>query len=512
MNVTGMYGYQSSLVTALSSQRDQLNDLEQQLATGLKSQTFGGVGPGRSQALSFQTQLDQAGGYQDSINLASTRISLLNTSVQRIVDIGSQMQQTFNTQSYNLESTGLTDQQQSASNGLQEILSIFGSNAGGPYIFGGKSTNASPVADMDSIINGVGSQAGLKQVMSERLQADQGTNNMCRLVAAASPPSPATSTGVSLAEDSATSPFGMKLSGITSALTGATVTQPTGSPKSESVDFSTGLPKSGDTVSFAFAMPDGTSNTIKLTAGTANDATKGTFAIGADATTTAANLQSVLTGSIQTVSTTDLRAASAVQSGADFFNTFQGAAPQRVAPDMSSGTASFATATSLTGGTAADTVMWYTGDQTNTNPRKDATAVVDSSLQVNYGARANEPAFAWQVQQLAVATAFDASNGTATTKAAYTDLTNRIQVNLDSPPTSKKITTIQSDFASSYATATSAKTRHTTEISTYQTMVDSFEQTDQTTVITQLANLQTQMQASYQASSILLKLSLASYL
>ncbi|MDR3493492.1 MAG: hypothetical protein P4L82_02720 [Ancalomicrobiaceae bacterium] len=510
MNVTGMYGFQSSLVTALGWQRDQLNDLEQQLATGLKSQNFGGVGSGRSLALNFQTQLDQANGYQNSINLVSTRINLLNTSVQRVVDIGSQMQQTFNTQGYNLESTGLTDQQQSASNGLQEMLSIFASSAGGPYIFGGKSTNASPVADMDAIINGVGSQAGLKQVMSERLQADQGADGLGRLVVA---PMAAPSTGgVSVGEDNATSPFGMKLAGITSALTGATVTQPTGSPKAETVDFSSGLPNAGDTVSFAFTMPDGTTNTIKLTAGTTNDATKGTFAVGADAATTASNLQSVLTGSITTVGQTDLTAASAVQAGADFFDTFQGQAPQRVVPDISSGTPSFATATSLTGGTSADTVMWYTGDQSNTVPRKDATAVIDSTLSVNYGVRANEPAFAYMVQQLAVATAFDASSGTATTKTAYTDLTNRIQVNLDSPPATKKVTTIQSDLASAYATATAAKTRHTTEISTYQTMVDGFEQADQTTVITQLANLQTQMQASYQASSILLKLSLAQYL
>jgi flagellin-like hook-associated protein FlgL len=47
---------------------------------------------------------------------------------------------------------------------------------------------------------------------------------------------------------------------------------------------------------------------------------------------------------------------------------------------------------------------------------------------------------------------------------------------------------------------------------TYQKVVDDTINTDQTEVATQLLALQTQMQASYQATSILYKMSLTNYL
>eukprot|EP01037_Dinobryon_pediforme_P022236 gene22236-23321_t len=147
-----------------------MDDLEQQLATGLTSQTFGGLGPDRSQALSFQTRLDTTQTYQTAIGMIETRLSLMNTSIQRISDINSAMKTQFSQNTYNLLSSGVTDQQQSAQNALDEVLSLFSSSAGGPYVFGGKSTSQSPVAATDAILDGTGTQAGLKQVISERLQ------------------------------------------------------------------------------------------------------------------------------------------------------------------------------------------------------------------------------------------------------------------------------------------------------------------------------------------------------
>ncbi len=499
MNITGIYGYQNTLVQQLGVQRGQMDDLEQQLATGLTSQTFGGLGPDRSQALSFQTQLDTAQTYQSAIGMIETRLSLMNTSIQRISDINSSMKTQFSQNTYNLLSSGVTDQQQSALNGMDEVLSLFSSSAGGPYVFGGKSTSQSPVAATDAILDGTGGQAGLKQVISERLQADQGSNGLGRLTVGAS-------AGVVTVAEDGVHPFGLKLTGVTSSLAGATTTQPTGTPPAESVDFTSGLPNSGDKVTFAYKLPDGTTGSVALTATTASPAPSGSFTIGADAVTTATNLSTALTSALTTVGQTDLVAASAIAASGNFFNTYQGQAPQRVSGPP------FNTATALVDGTAANTVSWYTGDQSATNPRLDATTRVDARISVNYGVRANEPAFSWQMQQLAVAAAFDASSGTASTKAAYLALTSRVQANLATPPANAQITSVQTEIASAYTTADQAKTRHTAEIGTYQTLLGKVENTDQTTAIAQLSSLQTQMQASYQASAILLKLSLATYI
>jgi flagellin-like hook-associated protein FlgL len=531
MTTISQYGYQSFIVNQLAVQRDQLTNLTQQISTGLASQTFGGLGAGRSVALQFQTQLDQANTFLNTINNVNTTLSVVNTSIQGINTLATQMQSTFSQQSYNLLSSGVTDQQQAASNGLEQMVSILNSNVGGSYVFGGKANTKAPVADTTALMNGTGLQAGFKQVMAERLQADQGIANAATghtLGRVTVTTSPTNTSAVSVAEDAGA--FGWKLQGVTTSGTGAApaLTQPTSpattatvaagtnSVQSATVDFSGGQPNAGDTVTFNLLGPDGQTQAVTLTAATAPTTGSapppaGTFYIGASTAATAANFNTALQSSLNTEGKTDLVAASAEAAGANFFNTYQGQPTLRVSPGPG-GANDFANATSLVAGTAANTVQWYTGDQSATNPRLDATAQIDSQISVNFGVRANEPGFAYQVQQLAIASAFDASSGSATTKAAYLSLTDKIQSSLSDPPTKSSISGIQTDLADAYATANTAKSRLTTQAGTYQTMVSNVENADQTTVIASLASLQTQMQASYQASNILLHMTLAQYI
>jgi flagellin-like hook-associated protein FlgL len=418
----------------------------------------------------------------------------------------------------------VTQQQQSASNALNEIVDIFNSNIAGNYVFGGKSTDAAPVASVDTILSGSGTQAGFRQVLSERLQADQGsatgavpTSPPGQVLGRLSVTTPLTNTNaVTVTANGGV--FGWQLSSITTSGTGSpapTLTQPTGGQSSTTVDFTNASLNSGDTVTLNLTGPDGSSEAVPLTATTTSPAPAGSFTIGSTPAATAANFNTALQSSLNTVGQTDLVAASAEAAGADFFNTYQGAAPQRVQPGAG-GSTDFADATSLvagiTSGPNANTVAWYTGDQSATNPRDDATAQIDTSISVNYGVRANEPGFALQVQQLAIASAFNASSGTATTKAAYLSLTSKISNNLSNPPTNKTISGIQTDLADAYATANNAKARLTTQSGTYQTVVSNVENVDQTTAITSLTTLQQQMQASYEASNILLHMSLATYI
>ena len=70
----------------------------------------------------------------------------------------------------------------------------------------------------------------------------------------------------SLAEDG--SSFGLKLGAISSSLTGATVTQPTGTPPAATIDLGAVNPNDGDKITFNFNLPDGTSEAFSLTATT----------------------------------------------------------------------------------------------------------------------------------------------------------------------------------------------------------------------------------------------------
>src|SRR5205823_7896619 len=140
-----------------------------------------------------------------------------------------------------------------------------------------------------------------------------------------------------------------------SALNGATVTGPTGSPASVTVNFISN-PNPGDAVTFAFNLPDGTTQQLTLTATNALPPAAGAFTVGANPNATAANLQASLTTAVGKLAATSLSAASAMAAANNFFDIDAGQPPMRVAGPP------FNTATTLVAGTAADTVTWYTGE------------------------------------------------------------------------------------------------------------------------------------------------------
>jgi flagellin-like hook-associated protein FlgL len=153
-----------------------------------------------------------------------------------------------------------TQDQKNMVNMLDSLVGMLNTAADGRYLFSGRAVDQEPVASTDQILNGSGVQAGLKQVIDERRQADLGTTGLGRLIVGA--PSP---TSVSLDED-AVSPFGFKLVGATTAIAGATVSPPAGAPASMSVDLGPTNPNPGDTIKFSFTLPDGSKQDLTLTA------------------------------------------------------------------------------------------------------------------------------------------------------------------------------------------------------------------------------------------------------
>jgi flagellar hook-associated protein 3 FlgL len=297
--------------------KNQMTTLQSQLTTGEKSTTYAGMGTNEGFAIAARSQLASITAFTDTMTNITTSIGVANTALQAMVDIGTTVQNSANSASQTLDSTGQTIGQQTAYSQLSSMLGVLNTQSGDRYLFSGSAINTPSVASIDDILNGTTSQAGLKQVISERQQADLGGTSDPGRVFITSP----TPTSVQVAEDVAGSPFGLKLNAISSSLTGSTVTGPTGSPPAVSVDLGATNPNNGDQVSFKFNLPDGTTASIQLTASSANPPPAGSFAIGANSTATAANLKSVLSAAIGTLANTSLVAASAVQAGNDFFNS-----------------------------------------------------------------------------------------------------------------------------------------------------------------------------------------------
>ena len=623
MSIDGVSGRTSYIGTSIIGLRNQLNDLTTQLASGKISTTYAGQGANRGFALSLRAQVSSINAFADTSNNVNTRISVLNLALQGMVNIGTSVKSAAAASTIVLNDNGQTGGQITAQAAFSNAVSLLNSQAGDRYLFSGRTTDTPATVPADVMLDGTGTQAGLKQLVNERRQADQGVSNMAHLTVS-SPP--ATTTVTSLAEDG--SSFGMKLGAVTSSLTGATVNQPTGTPPAVTVDLGAVNPNDGDKISFNFNLPDGTTETISLTATTTSPPPAGSFLIGVDTAATTLNLQGVLSTSIQTLGDTALVAASAIAASDNFFNpsaTITGAVANNQAtipapntgatllsgvagtdslaasfaagdtitvngtpitfvasgatgnqlnvtdniqallskidsisgattPSTISGGAialhgadnanlsisssnaaaflavgfsapasatpaplrvngpPFATATSLIGGTPSNTVSWYTGESGAGSARGTAVARVDQAVTVQYGARANEQALRHQLQNIAVYSAVTTNANNPNSKAQVTALQQRISANLAQQTGQQSIQDMQAEIAGAQTAIKSATDRQTQLKGMAQSMLDSIEGINADEVATKILALQTNLQASYQTTSMLYQTTLTKYL
>jgi len=172
----------------------------------------------------------------------------------------------------------------------------------------------------------------------------------------------------------------------------------------------------------------------------------------------------------------------------------------------------FSTATTLVAGTAANTVSWYTGETGSDSPRGTAVARVDQSVTVQYGARANEEAMRYLLQNVAVYSVVTTNAANPNAGAQIAALQQRISANLAPQTGQQSIQDMQAEFAGAQAAIKAATDRQTQVKGMAQTMLDSIEGIDQDEVATKILALQTNLQASYQTTSMLYQTTLLKYL
>jgi flagellar hook-associated protein 3 FlgL len=352
-------GYATSpLGQAITSLNNQMTNLSTQLATGEKSTTYAGMGVNEGFAIAARSQLASISAFTDTISNVGTTIQSANNALQAISSLSGQVQSSAASTPRTLDSSGQTIAQENASAELSSMIGILNTPSGNRYMFSGTAINTPATVPADEMMNGTTTQAGLKTVMAQRATADGavpgGTGRLLITNPAATPP--ATSTVVSVAEDAAGSPFGLKLSQVTSSLTGATVTGPSGSPAAISIALGATNPNAGDQISFTFNQPDGTTTSVQLTATTTSPPPTGSFLIGATPAATAANLNTALNTAVGTVANTTLVAASAIEAGNDFFNTASVATGNSAVTNQAVPPTAITAATTLSGSTGTDSL------------------------------------------------------------------------------------------------------------------------------------------------------------
>ncbi len=486
---------------SIAESRDLLADLQQQLASGKKVETYGDLGVQRSQILSLRSELSQLKGYTDTISLLDVRLDISLNSLERIRTSALDTKSGALEVGFDLLATGQTIFQTEVSLRFDEVVALLNSEVNGRHLFGGRETEQDPVLPAAEILDGGSGRAGFKQIVSERRQADLGADGRGRLVL--NPPAGATAT---IAEDAAGSPFGFKLAGATSTLSGTSIIGPAGSPPDLDITFSGTLPNDGESIRLTLDLPDGTQHDIVMTARASGPLTPGEFLIGADANTTATNFQAALTTEVETEAQRSLSAASLFAATNDFFDFDASNPPQRVDGPP------FDTAIALIDATAADTVFWYQGEDSATDARSSNTARVDDSILVAYGARANEDAFRSVLKSYAALTVETFSAADIDAPDRYNEIRLRANAELAFQGGAQSVEDIIIELTVAKVGAGRAAERHLASDSIIRDIIGEAENVDLFEVSTQILSLQIRVEASLQISASLSRLSILNFI
>ena len=117
------------------------------------------------------------------------RINLMNTALGNMIDISSTGEVGDGAgerrQQRQRRRSGAADR---AEFSLDQLLALLNAQAGDRYLFSGRATDTPAVETLDHILNGNGARAGLKQLITERNQADLGADGRGRLTIGAGGP------------------------------------------------------------------------------------------------------------------------------------------------------------------------------------------------------------------------------------------------------------------------------------------------------------------------------------
>ncbi|MCC2113788.1 MAG: hypothetical protein KDJ16_17255, partial [Hyphomicrobiales bacterium] len=156
--------------------RNDLVKLQEQLGTGRRADTYGGLGAERDLTIGFRAEKALTSGYRETIRDVNIRLDVMQTALTRLDEIALEAKSAFQPTPFQLIDGKQTAEQKTAREQLEEIASLLNSEVNGRYLFSGQTTDTKPVLTVDTIVEGDGTRAGLRQVIAKRRQADLGAD------------------------------------------------------------------------------------------------------------------------------------------------------------------------------------------------------------------------------------------------------------------------------------------------------------------------------------------------
>ena len=104
--------------------REQLFDLQRQLATGKKASTYGALGPDRTLDIALRARIAKVQSYRDNIETSTLRMDVMMTSLDRLDEIRRDMRADASFPDYELVDGDRSSLQIRAEASLEEALSL----------------------------------------------------------------------------------------------------------------------------------------------------------------------------------------------------------------------------------------------------------------------------------------------------------------------------------------------------------------------------------------------------
>src|SRR5437879_5853719 len=120
MTISGISGPAALMTQSLLDLRSQLDDLQRQIGTGQKSETYAGLGLQRGLVVGLQSQRSAIDGFGETITNVGTRLKIAQAALQQIDQSGLAVKHSAMNSPFTINQNGQTADQQAAQGQLDQ--------------------------------------------------------------------------------------------------------------------------------------------------------------------------------------------------------------------------------------------------------------------------------------------------------------------------------------------------------------------------------------------------------
>ncbi len=149
--ISNEYTLLSSLVENSATVRNQLSQVQQQVASGRISETYSGLGNQARTSLDLRPAIAHYGVWQANINAAQGRLDVTQSALSSISGIAADFFARANSLDTS-DATAVGGVAQQAKAALQQVAGLLNSKSGDLYVFAGTDTSNPPVPNTDPAV------------------------------------------------------------------------------------------------------------------------------------------------------------------------------------------------------------------------------------------------------------------------------------------------------------------------------------------------------------------------